>query len=461
MTVEVGADAGNSVVKMVANIFISFIGAGVLGLPYAFKEAGLMEGVLVMGVTCYLAVKAMLLLIECKNKVEGAKAHDNDGAAAKKTALAPGAKVSNGKEYVQLAVEEEDSGGSNSSEKDVEIKAPVASSHPTTRITYSDVGYAAFGSKGRLLIDTTLLLSQVGFCCGYLIFISENLATVIHGVTQTQWLFIIVPPTYFLTLIPDLANLAVFSIAAQAANVFAFAVVFWYDFANIHLASSEHRKEFSLTGFPFFFSVAIYCFEGAGMILSLEQSVSESLRPSFPKYLVGTVISVTVLYASFGCFGFLSFGTETKDIITLNLPHDTGVDAALMVKACLCFSLFFTYPIMMFPVTTLLEERLCAADGKPPVPYFGHLLRLGLVASTVITVLVVPKFSVLMALIGATCCTLLAFIMPGACHMVLFSKTTDVKFNYVLIGTGVVGAIVGMGDVVVKIMYPEEASGFI
>ena len=31
-------------VRVVANIFISFIGAGVLGLPYAFKEAGLMEG---------------------------------------------------------------------------------------------------------------------------------------------------------------------------------------------------------------------------------------------------------------------------------------------------------------------------------------------------------------------------------------------------------------------------------
>ena len=26
------------------NIFISFIGAGILGLPYAFKKAGLFEG---------------------------------------------------------------------------------------------------------------------------------------------------------------------------------------------------------------------------------------------------------------------------------------------------------------------------------------------------------------------------------------------------------------------------------
>ena len=30
----------DSRVKIFANIFISFIGAGILGLPYAFKEVG-------------------------------------------------------------------------------------------------------------------------------------------------------------------------------------------------------------------------------------------------------------------------------------------------------------------------------------------------------------------------------------------------------------------------------------
>lgn len=31
-------DGTTSVVKIMANIFISFIGSGVLGLPYAFRE---------------------------------------------------------------------------------------------------------------------------------------------------------------------------------------------------------------------------------------------------------------------------------------------------------------------------------------------------------------------------------------------------------------------------------------
>ena len=37
---EVEVHGSKSPVKIMANIFISFIGAGVLGLPFAFKEVG-------------------------------------------------------------------------------------------------------------------------------------------------------------------------------------------------------------------------------------------------------------------------------------------------------------------------------------------------------------------------------------------------------------------------------------
>ena len=54
--------------KVVANIFISFIGGGILGLPYAFMRAGIMEGVIIMALVAAFSVYAMLLLIECKDK---------------------------------------------------------------------------------------------------------------------------------------------------------------------------------------------------------------------------------------------------------------------------------------------------------------------------------------------------------------------------------------------------------
>ena len=58
------------------------------------------------------------------------------------------------------------------------------------------------------------------------------------------------------------SSLAIASIFAQVSNLLAFLVVFWFDFEHLHLATeAEHRKEFSIDGFPFFFCMAIFCYE--------------------------------------------------------------------------------------------------------------------------------------------------------------------------------------------------------
>jgi proton-coupled amino acid transporter len=111
--------------------------------------------------------------------------------------------------------------------------------------------------------------------------------------------------------------------------------------------------------------VAIYCYEGAGLILSLEGSVSKDLRGSFKTIFLVAMIIVTSLYVGFGVCGYLSFGPDTEDIITLNLP---GGLFPFLVKGFLCFSLYFTYPIMMFPVTTVLE-RMFFSQGTADTNY--------------------------------------------------------------------------------------------
>lgn len=449
---------------MVANIFISFIGAGILGLPKAFKTSGLIEGSIVMSVVAFLAVRAMLLLIDCKDKLEESAAKGNNGPTKRKPkGSEAGRVVSNGKEYVQLPVADLHSDdGDAGADVAVAIATPSGSrsSSPSLpkMITYGDVGYAACGNGGRILVEATLLVSQVGFCCSYLIFIARNLATFVYGVSDQQWQLMLLPPLFLLTLIPDLSNLAVFSFLAQLSNLFAFLVVFYFDFEHFHLASNEHRKEFSLSGFPFFFAVAIYCYEGAGMILSLEQSVTDEVRPLFRKYFVATIVCITAGYVLFGTAGYLSFGPETKDIITLNLPQDTGLDFAVIVKSCLCFSLFFTYPIMMFPVTGLLEEKIAGTGYSGRLS--GYLIRIVLVGLTGVVVHIIPCFSQIMGFIGATCCTFLAFIMPAVCHMVLFKKSDEktVWFNRLLVATGVVGFILGSIDAVSKILEPDDGT---
>ena len=97
------------------------------------------------------------------------------------------------------------------------------------------------------------------------------------------------------------------------------------------------------------------------MILSLEHSVPERLKSSFKRLFVVTIIIVTCLYLSFGWCGYLSFGPDTKDLITQNLdpPEDGGRSFwAGLIKICLAIALIFTYPVMLFPVIKVMKPRL-------------------------------------------------------------------------------------------------------
>lgn len=51
-------------VRAASNLFISVVGAGVLGLPYAFRRSGLIQGTLVMIIIAALNLHCMLLLVK-------------------------------------------------------------------------------------------------------------------------------------------------------------------------------------------------------------------------------------------------------------------------------------------------------------------------------------------------------------------------------------------------------------
>ena len=56
--------------KTLANIFISFIGAGILSLPNAFARSGVVLGTVFMLCLSSLAFYGILLLVDCKKVLE-------------------------------------------------------------------------------------------------------------------------------------------------------------------------------------------------------------------------------------------------------------------------------------------------------------------------------------------------------------------------------------------------------
>lgn len=429
-------DGAKNSIKIFANIFISFIGAGILGMPHAFREAGVIEGSAIMALIGTLSVKAMLLIIDCKKKITWKKFdHIQNGSLVS----------SEGK----VVLEEKELLKAVESGEGIE-KAKDELQSPHHEIDYGDLGYYAFGNSGRAIVDISIVISQIGFSCAYLIFISDTMNNIFPVLSKHQFLMSLLPPLAILVNFRHLRKLAIFSLFADFANVFAYCVVFWFDFAHFEHVQIQPQVA-RISGLPFFLGVAIYCYEGAGLILSLEASCARDSREKFRTVFKVTLFLVTTLYILFGACGYLSFGETTEQMITLNLPDGPFPE---VVQLCLCFSLFFTYPIMMFPVVLLLEKKLLPDGGKSNY-YSGCVLRVCVVLLSGIVVLCIPNFSTLMAFFGSSCCTLLGFILPGIFHLRIFEghlTKCEWLIDITIIFLGLVGAVIGTRDALLRLL---------
>jgi proton-coupled amino acid transporter len=83
--------------------------------------------------------------------------------------------------------------------------------------------------------------------------------------------------------------------------------------------------------------------EGIALLLPVENAMAEPEK--FPEVLRNSCIGLDVLLSSFSTLGYVTFGTETADLITLNLPPSDKV--VVLMQVLYSVSLFFTYPLMM------------------------------------------------------------------------------------------------------------------
>ena len=292
----------SSPIQVAVNIFISFVGSGMLGMPYAFKQSGWLLGIITLSFMSLLNIYAMLLLVQTRKKLE-------------------------------------------------------ADGH-TGMFGYGDVGRIISGRRGENFVNICLVISQVGFATAYIIFISANLNN-IAGIHTAYICFGCVPILAVLVQIQDMKYLAPFSLIADIANLSGLCAVLLQDF-TAYRVSHEIAIPYNFSNVLYVASVSLYALEGVGLVLPLESSCKD--RKWFPSLLRNTIVGITSLMAVFGCCGYFAFGSETEAPITLNLE---GFWATL-VKLALCVGLYLTFPIMLFPVNEVMEDFVLSDDNSKP-----------------------------------------------------------------------------------------------
>ena len=289
----VGAPGTASNAQVAVNIVISFVGAGLLGIPDAFRQAGWGLGSFALCTVSALNVYCMLLLVQVQKKL---------------------------------------------------LKEGF-----TNVSSYGLVGRCIMGPRGETFVNLCLVISQAGFATAYIIFISANLHS-IYGISRAIVCFGCMPGLALLVQAREMKTLSPFSLLADLANLAGLSAVLLQDFKSYE-PHNDTIHPVRLAGLIYVMSITIYSMEGVGLVLSLESSCQD--RSNFGALLKTVLACITLFMAFFGTAGYMAFGDDTQAPITLNLIGDGW---ATFVKGALCLALYLTYPIMMFPIWHITED---------------------------------------------------------------------------------------------------------
>ncbi|KAK8563743.1 hypothetical protein V6N13_006022 [Hibiscus sabdariffa] len=273
--------------------------------------------------------------------------------------------------------------------------------------TYPDIGQAAFGVAGRLMISVILYAELYAACVEYVIMMSDNLSTIFPN-TGMQFAGIYLDATQVfailgtLFILPtvwlrDLSLLSYLSVGGVGASILMVLCLLWVGFD--HVGFHQGGTSLNLANLPI---------------------------------SVGIAIS-----------GFLIFGDSVESQFTLNMPTKF-----LASKIAICTVVIITtskYALTLTPVALSLEELVSSSTWFRSYGV-SILIRTALVISTLVVAMKVPFFAFVMALAGSLLAMLITIVFPCACYLsILGDRLTKLQIT-ICICIGVLGLITaGLG----------------
>ncbi|CAO3624842.1 unnamed protein product [Mucor fragilis] len=352
--------------KAVFLLLKSFVGTGVMFLPKAFYNGGLLFSTGLLSGIAMISLYAFLLLVETRNKVP---------------------------------------------------------------VSFGDIGGVLFGKGMRLAVLTAITFSQMGFVCAYMVFVAQNVQALIESVSQCDLrvplsylilgqLAIFVP----LAMIRKIQKLSAFALIADLFILIGLVYLYYYDFMTLASQGvADVEWVINYKSFPMFIGTAVFTYEGVGLVIPITESMAEPEK--FPKVLSGTMVFITGIFLSVGFFSYLAFGSEVQTVILLNMPGTAVVNT---VQGLYALAICLSIPLQLFPAIRIVENGLFTRSGKynNTVKWQKNVFRfVSVLICACIAIGGSGDLDKFVSLVGSLACTPLCFVFPPLFHLKACAKS--------------------------------------
>ncbi|XP_023165259.1 proton-coupled amino acid transporter-like protein pathetic [Drosophila hydei] len=363
------------------------LGTGILGMPFAFMYSGLVMGIIATIFTAFICTHCSYVLVKCGHKL-----------------------------YYKTR---------------------------RTKMTFAEIAEAAFqkGPKSlrgfapvaKFSILFGLFLTYFGTCSVYTVIVAKNFEQVLvhwlgRDIEPRVIICIMLVPLILIAWVPNLKYLAPVSMVANVFMGLGLGITFYYLVQD--LPPIEERSLFTLSTLPAFFSITIFAMEAIGVVMPLENNMKT------PKNFLGIcgVLSqgmsgVTLIYMLLGFLGYLRYGNETGESITLNLPIEEW--PAQAVKVLIALAVYCTFGLQFFVCLEIVWDAIKERCTKRPI-FVNYVLRTVLVTAAVVLAISVPTIAPFMGLIGAFCFSILGLIFPVIIELVVHWDSGFGPGNWIL-----------------------------
>ncbi|KAJ5731215.1 uncharacterized protein N7483_005723 [Penicillium malachiteum] len=339
----------------------SFVGTGILFLPRAFLNGGLLFSSLVLLGVSLLSYYAFILLVNTRMKING---------------------------------------------------------------SFGDIGGVLFGKHMRRIILGSIVLSQLGFVSAYIVFVSQNLQAFVQAVSNCKsfidlkyFMFLQVIIFLPLSLIRDISKLGFTALIADAFILLGLLYIYYYDASTlIGNGGIADVISFNPATWSMFIGTAIFTFEGIGLIIPIQESMKQPQR--FPGVLAGVMVLVTLVFLSAGALSYAAYGSATKTVILLNLPQDDKF--VNVVQLLYSLAILLSTPLQLFPAIRIMENELFTRSGKynPYIKWQKNSFRFFLVVvCAVVAWAGADDLDKFVSLVGSFACVPLIYVYPPLLHL--------------------------------------------